>query len=117
MRYLDFGCIGGHKPCRCRAEAGTPGTCTRVVRFTQDKAGKVLYAHIFGDPAGTTLTLGALASKRKLFEGTIAAVQLLVNGIAKPIAWTMQEDGLHVTLPERMPFTDANVIRISTSGL
>lgn len=89
----------------------------RVVRFTQDKAGKVLYVHVFGNPAGKTLTLGALARSRNLFPGAITAVRLLAAENLPAAAWTMEEDGLHVTLPERMPFADANVIRISTSGL
>lgn len=87
----------------------------KVVRFTQDKAGRVLYTHVFGNSAGRTLKIGALARSRNLFSGTIAKVTLLGNPAS--LAFTMQDDGLHVTLPVSLPFSQANVIRISTSGL
>jgi hypothetical protein len=82
---------------------------------TMDKAGRVLYTHVFGNSAGRTLTIGALARSRNLFSGTIDKVTLLGNPAS--LAFTMQDDGLHVTLPVSLPFSQANVIRISTSGL
>ena len=87
----------------------------QVVRFTQDKTGKVLYTHVFGNLAGNRLTIGALGKSRNLFSGTISSVTLLGN--PTPLVFTLENDGLHVKLPASLPFSTANVIRISTSGL
>jgi alpha-L-fucosidase len=85
-----------------------------VHRFTCNRDKKTLYIHIFGNPAGREITINSLAD-RKLFKGKVKKVSLI--GGNDDIKWSMKPQGLSVRLPERLSFTDCNILRVNTTGL
>jgi alpha-L-fucosidase len=85
-----------------------------VHRFTCNKDKKTLYIHIFGNPAGKEALIGSLADK-KLFKGKVKNVSLI--GSNEKVKWSMKPQGLSVTLPENLAFTDCNILKVATTGL
>ncbi|MGH7786911.1 MAG: alpha-L-fucosidase, partial [Candidatus Binatia bacterium] len=60
------------------------------VRFTADPARHVVFAILLGTPAAGDLTIDG-------FDATPAAVRVVASGA--PLAWSLTESGLRVTLP------------------
>jgi len=86
-----------------------------IYRFTCHKNNKVLYIHIFGDPAGKVVTINSFASNKGLFTAKVTNVILI--GSKKSVKWTLTNSGLCVNMPDNMGFRDCNVLRVETSGL
>jgi len=86
-----------------------------VYRFTRDKNNKILYIHIFGDPAGKEIIINSLAEKAGLFTTRITKVTVIGN--TAPVKWTNHENGLTIFMPDKLDYTDCNVIRVETTGL
>jgi alpha-L-fucosidase len=97
-----------------RTTKSTPWTHD-VRRFTCNKDKKMLYVHVFGDPAGKEVIIDSLANK-KLFNGKVKKVSL-VDSNNEPLKWSMQSNGLHVNIPAKVSFKDCNVLKITTTGL
>jgi alpha-L-fucosidase len=85
-----------------------------VIRFTCNRDKKTLYVHVFGDPAGREINIGALADK-KLFRGKVKNVSLVAGG--DPVKWSMKPQGLSVLFPEKLASANCNVLKVTTSGL
>ncbi|KAA6300202.1 MAG: hypothetical protein EZS26_003653 [Candidatus Ordinivivax streblomastigis] len=85
-----------------------------VHRFTCNKDGKTLYVHIFGDPAGKEIHISELADKN-LFSGKIKKVSLI--GANHSIKWSVKPQGLSVVMPDKLAFSDCNVLKIKTTHL
>jgi hypothetical protein len=83
-----------------------------VLRFTANKSGTVLYVHVFGNPADRDLVVGSLAADKKLFTGKVKKISVI--GSADPVKWSMGADGLHVKMPAKLGFKDANVVKVET---
>jgi len=87
----------------------------RVLRFTRNKANSVLYVFVFGDPSGKEIVIASLAGEQNKFNSTIKHVAIIGSG--KDITWSMKENGLNVSMPSDLAFTDCNVIKVETTGL
>jgi alpha-L-fucosidase len=85
-----------------------------VRRFTRSKDGKTLFIHVFGNPASRELIINSLADK-KLFRGKVKDITLL--GSSASIKWSMKPQGLSVVMPDKLAFSDCNVLKIKTTGL
>ncbi|MGW4210354.1 alpha-L-fucosidase [Lentzea sp. NPDC004789] len=83
------------------------------IRFTRDKAGRVLYATVLAWP-GATLNITTLSSGRADLSG-LRRVQLL--GDAASLTYRQDDTGLHVVLPETKPFdSHAYVVKLAFAG-
>jgi alpha-L-fucosidase len=68
------------------------------IRFTQSKDGKTLYAIVLELPKDGKVSIKSLAAGSGLWPGKIGSVRLLGGGKLK---FTCDENGLHVSLPEK----------------
>ncbi|WP_075737249.1 alpha-L-fucosidase [Streptomyces acidiscabies] len=97
-----------------RPHAGTP----QDIRFTRDKAGRVLYATVLGWP-GDSLTVTTLTPDR-IDLSTLASTQLLGTDAGTYLdlpAPTQGPAGLRVTLPATAPYSaGAYVLKLTFSG-
>lgn len=82
------------------------------VRYTRSKDNRMLYATAFDWP-GETLTLQNLKAG-KAASDSIQSVQLL--GRDQELNWTQDDDGLHITLPEKPSHDHAFSVRIAFDG-
>ena len=82
------------------------------IRFTQSKDGKTLYAIVLAIPADGKITIKSLASNSPNWPGKIGSVRLL--GVAGKLKFTRDENGLHVTLPEKLPSKIAFALKIQS---
>lgn len=48
-----------------------------VLRFTENKAGSVLYVLVFGDPAAQDLVIASLAADKNLFNSQVKQVSVI----------------------------------------
>ena len=80
------------------------------IRFTQSKDGKTLYAIVLALPADGKVTIKSLASNSPNWPGKIGSVRLLGN--SGKLKFTRDENGLHVTLPEKQPGQIAFALKI-----
>ena len=78
------------------------------IRYTHK--GDSLYAIALGWPDGGQLDLAALGDRTYLGEGSIGSVRLL--GVDKPLSWTRDLAGLHITLPAEKPHDHAYAFKI-----
>lgn len=79
------------------------------IRFTTK--GKILYAFFMGWPE-KSLQIDVLSTRSPYLTGKIQQVTLL--GHHDQLAWTQDEKGISVTLPERKPCDHAYVLKIIT---
>ncbi|WP_416968057.1 alpha-L-fucosidase [Streptomyces sp. 4F14] len=97
-----------------RPHAGT----AQDIRFTRDKAGRVLYATVLGWP-GDSLTITTLATDR-IDLSTLASVQLLGSDAGTYLdlpAPTQGPAGLRVALPAGAPYSaGAYVLKLTFAG-
>ena len=68
------------------------------IRFTQSRDGKTLYAIVLELPTDGKVTVKSLASGSRQWPGRIGSVRLVGGGKLKS---TRDENGLHVSLPEK----------------
>ncbi|GAB2859714.1 alpha-L-fucosidase [Lentzea nigeriaca] len=80
------------------------------IRFTRDKASRVLYATVLAWP-GTTLNITTLSSRRTVLSG-LRSVELL--GAPNPLPYSQDQNGLRVTLPATAPYSSpAYVVKLT----
>lgn len=80
------------------------------IRFTRDKAERVLYATVLAWP-GAELTITTLSAKRADVTG-LRRVELL--GAPNPLTYRQDQDGLRVALPPEKPFeSPAYVVKLT----
>ena len=82
------------------------------IRFTQSKNGKTLYAIVLEIPPDGKVTVKSLAANSEYWPDKIGSVRLVGGGKLK---FTRDENGLHVTLPEK--FDKQNRLRAEDSIL
>jgi alpha-L-fucosidase len=104
--------LGGHF--KERGIASVPWDET-VCRFTCNNNNDILYIHIFGNPAGKELAIKSLSASKGLFASKISGVSVI--GVSSDIKWAMTEDGLSIIMPDKLHFTDCNILKIATTGL
>lgn len=68
------------------------------IRFTQSKDGKSLYPIVLAIPEDGKVTVKSLGTNSEHWPGKIRSVQLMGGDKLK---FTRDEDGLHVSLPEK----------------
>ena len=85
----------------------------RILRFTCNKAQTVLYVHTFGNPSGKQIVVGSLSADSGLFSGKIKKVSLI--GSNASVKWSLENDGLHINMPNKLPFKDCNVVKIKVN--
>jgi len=79
------------------------------IRFTQSKDGKTLYTIVLEIPADGKITIKSLASNSPNWPGKIGSVRLVGGGKLK---FARDENGLHVSLPEKFTGKIAFALRI-----
>lgn len=90
-------------------EVGT----AKDIRFTRDKAERILYATVLAWP-GTTLSITTLSTGRADLS-RLQCVTLLGDG--QPLSYRQDETGLHVVLPEQKPFgSPAYALKLAFTG-
>jgi alpha-L-fucosidase len=81
------------------------------IRFTQSKDGKTLYAIVLAFPADGKITIQSLAENSAFWPDKIGSLRMLgVNGKLK---FTRDENGLHLTLPDKRPCDIAFALKIA----
>ena len=112
--------IFGEGPSTVVAEKGRFGGQTDVqkkpftaedIRFTQSKDGKTLYAIVLSPPTNGQVTVKSLASNSPQWAGKVDSVRLVGGGKLK---FTRDENGLHVTLPGKLPSQIAFALKIQS---
>jgi alpha-L-fucosidase len=88
---------------------------SNILRFTCNKDRKTLYVSVFGNPAGKEITVASLANK-ELFKGKIKNISV-IGGNGENLKWTLSPVGLKVTMPEKLAFTDCNILKVNTTKL
>jgi alpha-L-fucosidase len=81
------------------------------LRFT--RKGDTLYVAILAWPADNQVIIQSLGSNLRLYTQTIVQVEML--GVAEPLAWRREADGLHVMLPAQRPCDHAYVLKIAAA--
>jgi len=104
--------LGGHF--KERGISSVPWDET-ICRYTCNSNNNILYVHIFGSPAGKELTIQSLSARKGLFNSKITRATVI--GVSSDIKWAMNGEGLTITMPDKLLYTDCNVIRIETTGL
>jgi alpha-L-fucosidase len=82
------------------------------MRFTQSKDGRTLYAIGLQFPADGKVTIKSLASDSANWPGNIGSVSILGN--SGQLKFTRDENGLHVSLPEKPPGSIAFALKIGS---
>jgi alpha-L-fucosidase len=82
------------------------------IRFTQSKDGEKLYAIVLALPADGEITIKSLADSSTNWPGKIGSVRQL--GISGQLKFTRDENGLHITLPEKQPSRIAFALKIQS---
>ena len=103
----EVGARGG-RPIAAASKPYTP----EDIRFTQSKDGKTLYAIVLAIPADGKITIKSLSGNSPNWTGEISSVRQL--GVSGDLKFTRDENGLHVTLPEKMPGQFAFALKIQS---
>ena len=82
------------------------------IRFTQSKNSKKLYAIALAPATGGTVTVKSLASNSPNWPGKISSVRML--GVWGKLKFSRDENGLHVTLPQKLPSQIAFALKIQS---
>ncbi len=83
------------------------------IRFTTKKG--ALYAMTLGKPASEQITIASLATGAKFGAGDIKRVEVL--GAKKPLVFTRDDKGLHITLPAALSHDIGVAFKITGKGL
>lgn len=81
----------------------------KEIRFTTK--GKVLYAHVLGWPAATSVTIKSLAAGNSNLDGAISSVEILGAGKAK---YERNAQGMVVQIPTKKPNPISFTVKITT---
>ena len=103
---VDVSARGG-RPAAVASKPYTP----EDIRFTQSKDGKTLYAIVLAPPTNGQVTVKSLASNSPQWAGKVGSVRLVGGGKLK---FTRDENGLHVTLPGKLPSQIAFALKIQS---
>jgi alpha-L-fucosidase len=103
----EVGARGG-RPIAAASKPYTP----EDIRFTQSKDGKTIYAIVLAIPADGKITIKSLAGDSPNWTGSIGSVRLL--GVSGDLKFTRDENGLHLTLPEKLPSQVAFALQIQS---
>jgi len=100
-----------------KAEGGGHFNENNEARFTchdlrYTTRGDALYVTALGRP-GEVLTCTKLAACHQLHPDDILKIQML-GGDGNPLKWTLDEDGLNIEVPEKVPSTVAVSFKITT---
>jgi alpha-L-fucosidase len=90
-------------------DVGSKPFTAEDIRFTTK--GKLLYAVLLGWPADGKVTIHSLAEHSPNWDGSIAGLKLL--GAPENLKWSRDENGLHLTLPDKKPCATAFTLEIS----
>jgi len=83
------------------------------IRFTQSKDGRTLYAIVLEIPKDGRVTVKSLASGSANWPGKIGSVQLVGGSWwSSRLKFTRDENGLHVSLPGKLPSQIACALKI-----
>ncbi len=113
----------GEGPSTVVAEKGHFGGQTDVqkkpftpedIRFTQSKDGKTLYAIVLEIPKDGKVTIKSLASNSANWPGQIGSVRLVGGSWWSKLKFTRDENGLHVSLPEKFSGKIAFALKIKS---
>jgi alpha-L-fucosidase len=103
----EVGARGG-RPIAAASKPYTP----EDIRFTQTKDGKTLYAIVLAIPADGKITIKSLAGDSPNWTGNIGSIHLL--GVDGDLKFTRDENGLHLTLPAKLPSQTALALKIQS---
>jgi alpha-L-fucosidase len=81
------------------------------IRFTQSKDGRTLYAIVLAFPADGKVTITSLRENSTQWPGQIGNVRML-GGRGK-LKFVRDENGLHLTLPDKKPCAIAFALKIT----
>ena len=98
----------GGRPAAVASKPYTP----QDIRFTQSKDGKTLYAIVLAIPADGKISIKSLAGNSPNWTGNIGSIHLL--GVDGDLKFTRDENGLHLTLPEKLPSQVALALKIQS---
>ena len=84
------------------------------IRFTQSKDGKTLYAIVLDLPKDGKVTVRSLASGSSQWPGKIGSVRLVGNSWWSRLKFTRDENGLHISLPEKFDGQIAFALKIQS---
>ena len=82
------------------------------IRFTQSKDGKTLYAIVLEIPKDGKVTIKSLASNSTNWPGKISSARLVGGSWWNHFKFTRDENGLHVSLPEKFSGQTAFALKI-----
>jgi alpha-L-fucosidase len=71
------------------------------IRFTQSKDGKTVYAIVLEIPKDGQVTIKSLAANSANWPGKISSVRLVGGSWWNKLKFTRDDNGLHVSLPEK----------------
>jgi alpha-L-fucosidase len=87
------------------------------IRFTQSKDGKTLYALVLEIPQDGQVTVKSLASNSANWPGSIGSVKLVCGHRFwgdRSLRFTRDENGLHISLPEKFDGRTALALKIQS---
>jgi len=94
-------------------DVGSKPYTSEDIRFTQSKDGQTLYAIVLEIPKDGKVTVKSLASGSANWPGKIGTVRLVGGSWwSSRLKFTRDENGLHVTLPEKLPSQTACALKI-----
>ena len=82
------------------------------IRFTQSKDGETVYAIVLAAPTNGTVTIKSLAIGTTYLTRKIGRIRLL--GDSSILKFTRDKNGLHVTLPDKLPSAIAVALKIQS---
>ena len=92
-----------------QADVSNQPFTSKDIRFTQSKDGKILFAIVLAIPQDSQVTIKSLVRSAPNWPGIISGVRLAGGGKLK---FTRDENGLHVTLPEKFDGKTAFALKI-----
>jgi alpha-L-fucosidase len=104
----DKGPFGGQK------DVSNKPFTAEDIRFTQSKDGKILYAIVLEIPKDGKVTIKSLAVNSANWPGKIGSVQLVGGGWWNNLKFTRDENGLHISLPEKFSGKIALALKIQS---
>ena len=104
--------VNQHDP-KSMVDVPNNGYTSADIRFTQSKDHKTLFAIVLEIPKDRQVTIKSLASNSANWPGKIGTVRLVGGSWWNSrLKFTRDENGLHVTLPEKLPSQIACALKI-----
>ena len=95
-------------------DVGSKPYTAEDIRFTQSKDGKTLYAIVLEIPKDGRVTIKSLTGNSANWPGSIGSVRLVGGGWWSKLKFTRDENGLHVSLPEKFDGQIALALKIQS---